>query len=108
MDNEDIDFENVKGLFIDLNISIDKLELLNKLHKEVDKFRNGLLIFDLIGFEIFPIIYRKKIISAYDLPEIILTLNENLKKQNLEKKTSITGIDSYLLLNNNLLIFRLS
>jgi len=35
-------------------------------------------------------------------------LNENLKKQNLEKKTSITGIDSYLLLNNNLLIFRLS
>ena len=95
------------GLFIDLDLTLENLDKLKKLNKELEKFKNGLLIFDLVDFETYPVIYRKKTISAHDLPEIILNLNETIKKNDF-KKLSITTVDSYLFINNNILIFKIT
>ena len=97
------------GLFIQLDININDIEDLHKLNKEISNFNNGLLIFDLIGFNTYPVIYRKKSLSAYDLPDIINELNTNLKKEEYTlDKLTITNINSYLYLGNNILIFKMS
>ncbi len=105
MDSSDENEEYNLSLFIDLDIEMTDLDKLHKLNTELKKFKNGLLIFDLVGFETYPIIYRKKFISSYDLPDLINDINDRLKNLDL-KYNNIKSVDSYLLLNN-ILIFKL-
>ena len=93
------------NIFNIININLDDqgLEKLDKLN--FNKFENGVVIFDLLGYEMYPILYLKKTFNSDILKYLIKEINEKIRTQHLNEELTI--LHSYVLVSTNVLVFKL-
>jgi hypothetical protein len=91
--------------FTPINIELDKIIKLSKL--DINNFKNGLVIIELLNTEVFPIVFRHKILTHEDLINNVQQVIENIKSHVDIYVNNYTTIVSWKYINNNLIILRI-